>query len=711
ADGRFTEAVQGFEGVGVKDADKGLIKALKDAGKIFRHETLVHSYPFCWRTDTPLIYKAIKAWYVSVETIKERLVANNKDIHWVPSWVGDRRFGNWLEDARDWNISRNRYWGSCLPIWRCDSPESSEVVCVGSIAELEELCGQKVTDLHKHHVDRLTWPSQDGLGTMRRVPEVFDCWFESGSMPYGQAHYPFENRERFEQNFPAHFIGEGLDQTRGWFYTLLVLSTALFDKPAFENCVVNGLILAEDGRKMSKRERNYTAPEVLIDRFGSDAIRFYMLSSPVVEGQNLRFVDEEVKELVKTLLLPLWNAYRFFSEYANADGWEPTGHVGDATAAGAAASGDRTEALTGTPGDPLDRYVLSELQLTVRAVTEAMEGYQLVKACRAAKSFLETLNNWYIRRSRRRFWKTEDDGDKGEAFEVLYHVLVTYVKLLAPLAPFISERIYGYLKGAEDKADEPRSVHLCDWPEADESHIDEELSSDTAAIRKAISLGHTIRARRRIKTRQPLGRVRVAGLTPRQAEQHGHLLLEELNVKTLDVLEDASGVASKIVKPNARVLGPRLRGDVQKCIKAAKAGDFEELEGGRVRVGEHTLEPNEFEIAWQVEEGVECEAEGALVVLLDLAITDELRREGIARDLVRQLQTLRKDADYAVSDRIHACVASVDDDVAAALDAHEAYLKGEVLALELARDAVGEWDQTRAIELGEAAITIAVRRV
>jgi isoleucyl-tRNA synthetase len=704
ADGRFTEDVSDFAGVMVKDADKGIIRKLKDDGSLVRQATIQHSYPFCWRTDTPLIYKAISAWYVNVEALKERLIANNREIRWVPDWVGDRRFGNWLEDARDWNISRNRYWGSCIPLWRCDAEGCDETVCIGSVSALADKSGVELTDLHKHHVDPVTWAcAACGAGTMRRIPEVFDCWFESGSMPYGQAHYPFENSDWFEQNFPAKFIGEGLDQTRGWFYTLLVLSTALFDKPAFKNCVVNGLILASDGRKMSKREKNYTAPELLINRFGSDAVRFYMLSSPVVEGQNLRFVDDEVKELVKSLLLPLWNAYRFFTEYANADRWEPTGRVGEAAAGGAQAGGGRPETLAGTPAHALDRYILSELELTVQRVTREMESYRLVRACRAVREFLDTLNNWYIRRSRRRFWRTEDDSDKREAFETLFHVLVTYAKVLAPFAPFLAERVYRGLTGRE-------SVHLADWPTPDASKIDEALSRDTAQVRKAISLAHMIRARARLKTRQPLGRVQVAGLTAAQVEGARELILEEVNAKQLEVIDDPATVASKVCRPDGRKLGPRLRGAVQEVIRRAKSGDFTELDGGNIQVGEHVLEPHEYEIAWQVQEGFDVEADGDLLVALDLHVDDALRREGLARDVVRQLQELRKDAGYLVSDRIEVYIEGLGE-MQEAVHEHRDYIAGEVLATELLEDRDARaWDSTREVEIEEHHVFLGVHR-
>ncbi len=684
-DGRFTAEVADFAGVNVKEADKGLIRKLKEQGSLFHQATIQHSYPFCWRTDTPLIYKAIPSWFVRVESFREKLVANNQKIHWVPDWVGSRRFGDWLVDARDWNVSRNRYWGSCIPIWTCDACQA-DPVCIGSLEELRARSGVHLEDLHKHFVDPVTWTCEScRKGTMRRVPEVFDCWFESGSMPYSQVHYPFENARWFEANFPADFIGEGLDQTRGWFYTLLVLSSALFDRPAFSNCIVNGLVLAADGKKMSKRLKNYTAPEVLMDQYGSDALRFYLLSSPVAEGQNLRMVDDEVKDQVKAVLLPLWNAYRFFSEYANADRYRPRG-------------------LPGRPSHPLDRYVLSELQRTVAKVGEAMEGYFLSRACRASSEFLETLNNWYIRRSRRRFWKTEDDADKFEAFETLYHVLATYTKVLAPFLPFLADRVHRNLTGGE-------CVHLADWPAVDRGLVDDVLSEEVAVVRRVVSLGHQVRASHKAKTRQPLRVVQVAGVDAATIDANRDVILEELNVKRLEILADPGSVAKKVVKPDGRALGPRLKGAVKEVFALAREGKGEDLGGGRVRLGSHVLEPGEYEVAYEAAGGHACAGEGSLLVALDLTVDDELLLEGLANDLIRHVQTLRKDAGYAVGDRIRLFVAARGD-LARAVDAHGSTIQDEVLARELVRTRSGaQWDKTVQVDVEGESAEIGVKRL
>ncbi|MBL8026118.1 MAG: isoleucine--tRNA ligase, partial [Fibrobacteres bacterium] len=400
---KFTSAVPEYEGQHCKAADKAIMQRLKSEGKLIHQSTIVHSYPYCDRSDTPLIYRAIEAWYVRVEDMRDELVANNEKIHWVPEYVGSKRFGNWLKDAKDWNISRNRFWGSCIPLWIC--PDCGHIECMGSIEELEKLSGKKVTDLHKHNIDPITFSctAKGCKGTMKRTPEVFDCWFESGAMPYGQQHYPFENKEQFELGFPADFIAEGLDQTRGWFYTLLVLSTILFKKPAFKNVIVNGLILAEDGKKMSKRLKNYPAPEYVMENYGADSLRMYLINSPVVRAEDLKFSEAGIKEILKSVMIPFWNAYNFFVEYAITDNWNPEkDHI--------------------TSCNELDRWILSVQQSLIKEVNIQMESYNLYKVVPAVVDFVEDLTNWYIRRSRGRFW-SDAKGDwkaKQECHSTLY---------------------------------------------------------------------------------------------------------------------------------------------------------------------------------------------------------------------------------------------------------------------------------------------------
>ncbi|MBO7308328.1 MAG: isoleucine--tRNA ligase, partial [Kiritimatiellae bacterium] len=452
----FTDAIPELKGRFCKDCDKDLIKWLKAEGKLVHQATIVHSYPFCDRTDTPLIYRAIDAWYVRVEDLHERLAKNNAPVHWTPDYVGEKRFGNWLEEARDWNISRNRFWGSCIPVWiNDDDPE--DMICVGSIKELEELSGEKVTDLHKHFVDKIVI-KKDGK-TYHRTPEVLDCWFESGSMPYAQQHYMGE-QGKIDDFFPADFIAEGLDQTRGWFYTLMVLGTCLFDKSPYRNVIVNGLILAEDGKKMSKRLKNYPDPNLMLNTYGADAIRLYMIYSPVVKAESLKFSENGVKQLMRDLLIPWWNAYSFFVTYANVDGFHDD------------------EVAFPESENVLDRWIVSSMETLIAEVTDAMDSYDLQKSVRPFVKFVEDLTNWYIRRSRRRFWKSTNDGDKLSAYRTLRYVLVQLSKVAAPFTPFIAEEIYRNLKGAG----EPESVHLCDFPTANAAARDLALEKRMADV-------------------------------------------------------------------------------------------------------------------------------------------------------------------------------------------------------------------------------------
>ncbi|NDG27070.1 MAG: isoleucine--tRNA ligase, partial [Proteobacteria bacterium] len=483
-EGRFTSDIPELAGVNIKEADKEIVKMLKAKGHIFRHETYVHNYPYCWRSDTPLMQKAISTWFVRLDPIKEKLMANNKKTHWVPEHLRDGRFGNWLENARDWNISRNRFWGTPIPVWRC-TPECGQIVCVGSIAELEKLSGKRLTDIHKHFVDEVLIPCQKCKSSMKRIPEVLDCWFESGSMPYGQQHYPFENKEKFDAAFPADFIAEGIDQTRGWFYTLSVLSTALFDKPPFKNVIVNGLVLAEDGKKMSKRLKNYPDPKYMLDTYGADALRAYLMSSPASHAEDLRFSEAGVKEITRSVLLPLWNAYSFFTTYALADGWNPASSAVDLK----------------KPTHPLDRWLLSRLQSLHASIEAKMQVYHLYEVVPEVIHFIDELTNWYIRLNRRRFWSEVKSTDKDFAYATLYYVLTDFCKVLAPILPFVTEEIYQNLKSGKDAKD---SIHLCAYPEADSRLIHKDLEVQMALVQKVVYMGRTIRNTNKLKTRQPL---------------------------------------------------------------------------------------------------------------------------------------------------------------------------------------------------------------
>ena len=672
----FTAAAPEYAGRFCKDCDKEIIRRLKQEGRLVHQTTVVHSYPFCDRTDTPLVYRAIEAWYVRVEDARERLAAANAAVHWTPGYVGDKRFGNWLAEARDWNISRNRFWGSCLPVW-INEADPKDMLCVGSVAELEALSGQKVADLHKHFLDAVAI-RRDGK-TYRRTPEVLDCWFESGSMPYAQQHYPFEQGDRLDRFFPADFIAEGLDQTRGWFYTLLVLGTLLFEKAPFRNVVVNGMVLAEDGKKMSKRLKNYPDPTDLLDTYGADALRLYLIHSPVVRAENLRFSENGVKQVLRDLLIPWWNAFSFFVTYANVDGWH--------------------EERLHRPDSPheLDRWIVSSLETLIRDVAAAMDDYDLQRSVRPFVRFVEDLTNWYIRRSRRRFWKSQDDADKRHAYRTLRYVLVQLCKVAAPFTPFVSEAIYRALRGR----DMPESVHLCDFPEADAAARDEELERRMALVQRVVGLGRQLRTDHDLKVRQPLARLHVVSADPeirRQVEGFADLVAEELNVKAIAYDADESALAHIQVKPDFRQLGPRF-GARMKAVAAAvavlPAATAARLAGGQAATFEVegkavTLQASEVVVQRMPREGLVVAAGESVLVAIETALTPELLREGLAREFVSKVQGLRKDAGLEVTQRIRLTVGA-DAEVRAAIESHRDYIMGETLctALDFAPSADG----------------------
>ena len=657
----FTDAVPEYAGRFCKDCDKDIIRRLKAEGRLVHQATIVHSYPFCDRTDTPLIYRAIDAWYVRVEDLHDQLAANNATVHWTPEYVGDKRFGNWLKDARDWNISRNRFWGSCIPVWINDD-DPSDMICVGSIAELEALSGEKVSDLHKHFVDKIVI-RRDGK-TYHRTPEVLDCWFESGSMPYAQQHYMGEaadsacpdGRSPIDQFFPADFIAEGLDQTRGWFYTLMLLGTMLFGRSPYRNVVVNGLVLAEDGKKMSKRLKNYPDPTKMLDTYGADAIRLYMIYSPVVRAENLKFSESGVKQILRDLLIPWWNAYSFFVTYANVDGF----HDGEV----------QTSELCSD--NVLDRWIVSSMETLIADVTAAMDQYDLQRAVRPFVAFIEDLTNWYIRRSRRRFWKSQNDGDKLQAYRTLRYVLVQLSKVAAPFTPFISETIYRNLKGASD----PESVHLCDFPTARAGARDLELEREMAAVQTIVRLGRQLRVENDLKVRQPLAKILVAGADTKLDD----LILDELNIKSIEYIADETALCDVSFKANFKTLG-RKCGAKMKAVAAAIAAmkSF----SGSANVEGFDLTEEDVLVTRTPKAGMVVASEGAVVVGLETSLTPELVAEGLAREFVSHVQSMRKEADFEVTQRI-VVTAEVDAETQAALAAHADYVKAETLAVSLA---------------------------
>jgi isoleucyl-tRNA synthetase len=670
-EGRFTDRVPDFVGQNVKDADKNIIAALKKSGALFKQATIRHSYPFCWRSGTPLIYKTFPVWFVKVEQLRDRMGAANDQIHWVPDAVGTKRFGNWLKEARDWAISRNRFWGTPLPIWIC---EDDHKTVLSSAAELAELSGATVDDLHTHKIDGLPVGCRSCGKPARRVPDVFDCWFESGSMPYAQLHYPFENQDVFEGAFPAQFIAEGLDQTRGWFYTLLVLSTALYDKAPFSNVIVNGLVLAEDGAKMSKSKKNYPDPMEVVGKIGADALRAYLINSPVVRAEPLRFSEAGVREVVRTVLLPLHNAWSFFVQYANADGWKPQ------DAADAPPLAQRPE---------LDRWILSVLQSLIDDANKQMEGYYLYKVVPPMMSFIDDLTNWYIRRSRRRFWRSGDDADKRSAYATLYEVLVEFAKVLAPVLPFVTEAIWQNLVVAPG-VQAPDSVHLADYPIGDAAKIDRALESRMATARAVVRLGRALREKHKLKTRQPLPSVTVVSHDPAAragVQDHVELIREELNVKDVVVLEDDADLATLSFKANFKTLGKRMGKKMKEAAAAIEQlarADFEALQKGfELEVAGEKIALEDVLVTRAARGDVVLEAEGELTVALDTRVDEALKREGLVRDVIREVQDARKRGGFAMGERIVLTLETADDELRAALRDAADVIAGEVLANEV----------------------------
>jgi isoleucyl-tRNA synthetase len=710
-DGTFDDRVIGFSGEFVKGSEttRRLIDQLDARGLLFREQVYEHAYPHCWRCGTPLLYYATSSWYIATSAVKDELLANNETIGWHPEHVKHGRFGKWLENNVDWALSRNRYWGTPLPIWRCLDEGCEAVTCIGSVEELKERSGGEAPeDLHRPYIDEVTVRCQDCGGDMRRVDSVIDTWYDSGAMPFAQFHYPFEGKEEFEERFPADYICEAQDQTRGWFYTLLAESTLLFGESSFRNCVCLGLILDPEGQKMSKSRGNVVDPWDVLAAHGADAFRWYYLTTQQ-PWAGYRFSLETVGESVRQFMLTLWNTYSFWVLYANAEGIDTDAFRGS----------DSSHSEENAPRNEtdLDRWVLSRLQATVATVRERMDDFDATTAGRAIADFVEELSNWYVRLSRQRFW----EGDRA-AFATLRTCLVETVTMLAPFTPFLADEVYRNLQGGAggEFGEAPDSVHLRDFTEVDEALRDADLEAAMAAVRRTVRLGHAARAAAKVKVRQPLRRAVIVATDAERAgiEAFTDLVTAELNVKELDFVSDAGDLVTYEVKPNYRALGPRFGRNMPQVAAAVAALDPAHVaqtlsDGGQIGISidgtDHTLGPDDVTMALRPLEGYEVEAEAGHAVALELEIDEELRREGLAREIVRAVQLARKEAGLEITDRIALGLDGDSETIEVARE-HEAYIAGETLASSVGFGADGAGHES-ATTIDGLALRISVRAV
>ena len=678
--GQYTAEIRPWAGRHVFEANPDVIKALKESGVVVRHDSYNHSYPHCWRCAEPLVYRAVSSWFVKVTAFRDRMVELNEQITWVPEHLKEGSFGKWIGNARDWAISRNRFWGSPIPVWKSDNPDYPRIDVYGSYEQISRDFGVDVVDLHRPFVDDLVRPNPDdptGQSMMRRVPEVLDCWFESGSMPFAQVHYPFENREWFESHYPGDFIVEYIGQTRGWFYTLHVLATALFDRPAFSSCVSHGIVLGDDGAKMSKSLRNYPDPMKVFDTYGADAMRWYLMSSPILRGGDFSVTEHGMRDTVRQVLLPVWNSWYFLSLYANAAG--VTGR-------------HRTDSV-----NVLDRYVLAKLRSTVETTTSALDSYDLFGACQSLRSFLDVLTNWYIRRSRDRFWTGEQ-----EAIDTLHTVLDVFVKVAAPLLPLLSDEVQRGLNGETGD-----SVHLADWPDVSGLPVDADLVGAMDLVRDVCSSALSVRKAHSRRVRLPLSTLTVASPAAGDLDRFADILRDEVNVRNIVLTTDVGAVASHELQVVPAVLGPRLGGRTQQIIKAVKAGEWS-TSGDGISVAGEILQPGEFtlKLVTSTDSASATLPGGVGVVLLDVNVTPDLEAEGTARDLIRAVQQARRDAGLDVSDRV-VLTLGMDATVRAQVEPHLDMVTSETLAVQV------EWDDSaaRSVDIEGAHVHVSVTAV